>query len=52
MDRIEQLKVDIFEIIRKQDKLQIETNNLQRMKIEKVRELEKLEREAENAKDA
>ena len=43
MDKITQLKVEIFDIIRKQEQLNAEFNRLEQIKRQKAAELDKLE---------
>ncbi len=44
--KIKELKAEIFDIIREQERLQQAFNHLQQIKIQKVKELEVLEKES------
>ena len=47
MDKTKELKVEIFDIIRQQEVLQLQINKLQTVKQEKLKELKELENKNE-----
>ena len=49
-ENINKLKIEIFDIIRKQESLNQQSNQLQEVKVKKIQELLKLEKEVKEQK--